>query len=198
MSAASQGHGEGHGQRYGEWYRGTSSWVWAALALIAVVVVIGIDIADGWHWPIFFATLLFAVLAYVAILRPRVGIEGGDLVLHHMYSTQRLPVAAVETVSIGRTFEATAGGRHYVSAAVSRSLRAVFKGSGRRDPQANYADFVEERVLLLASDARVQAGVRQDSDEQFALADDVRRTWSWPLIAATVAPAAALAVSLLV
>jgi len=168
-----------------EWFRGTSSWVWGALALLAAAIVIVIDGVDGWDLAVIAAALLFAVLSYVAIIRPRVGVEAGDLVLHHMYSTQRLPVAAVETVAIGRTLEATAGGRHYVSAAVGRSLRASFKSNGPRDPQKNYADFVEDRILHLADQARVEAGIRRESEEQFALAEDVRRTWAWPWVAVT-------------
>lgn len=181
-----------------EWYRGTSSWVWGILALFAAAVVIVLDLLDGWHLAVLAGALLFALLSYVAIIRPRVGVQDGDLVLHHMYSTQRIPVAAVETVSVGRTLEVTAGGRHYISAAVGRTLRQAFKGSGPRDPQKNYADFVEDRVLWHASDARQAAGIQQDSPEQFALAEDVRRTWAWPWIGATVVLVVLLVVAVLV
>ena len=178
-----------------EWFRGTGSWIWGILAFVVAALIIVLDLVGGGDLAVVAAALLFALLAYVAVLRPRVGVQGGDLVLHHMYSTQRLPVAAVETVTVRRTFQATAGGRRYVSAAVSRSMRGALR-RGDRDPARNYADFVEDRVLHHAAEARDLAGIPARSDQQRALADDVRRTWAWPWLAATGVLVVALVVTI--
>lgn len=185
------------GQARAEWFRGSSNLVWAAVALVAVLVVIVGDAVGGWHLPVTLGAVLFGLLAYAAFVRPRIGIEGNDVVLHHLYSTQRLPAAAIESVAIGRTFQATAGGRHYVSAAVIRPLRQAISLKGERRPEKDYADFVEARLLRAAEDARAQAGIRPESDQQWALAEDVRRTWAWPLIVLTAAVAVAFVVTLI-
>jgi len=185
-------------QTRGEWFRGTSNIVWAVIALAAVAALVIGDATAGWHPPVTFGALLFGIVAYAAFLRPRVGVEDGDLVVRRLYSTQRVPVAAVETVTIGRTFEATAGGRHYVSSAVMRPLRQALTLKGDPTPEKSYPDFVESRILRLADDARAAAGVRWESEAQWALAEDVRRTWAWPLIGLTLAVAVAFVVALVV
>lgn len=185
-------------QARGEWFRGTSNVVWAGVALAAVLVFVVGDALGHWHPQVTFGALLFGALAYAAFLRPQVGVVDGDLVLRHLYSTQRVPVAAVESVAIGRTFEATAGGRHYVSSAVMRPLRQAVSLKGAPRPEKSYPDFVESRILRLADDARAMAGVKRESDAQWALAEDVRRSWDWPLMALTVALAVAFVVALVV
>lgn len=182
-----------------EWFRNSSSGVWGLLAIGAAVAIAVIDAITGWHPVTTAGALLFALVAYAAFLRTKVGISHGDFVLHHLYSTVRFPMAALESVSVGRTLGAYAGGRTYVSGAVGRSMRDAVKG-GKRDhnPLRNHTDFIEDRLNALAQDARDRRRIKRDSDEQFALAEDVRRTWDWPLIAATVAAAVAFVVLLLV
>ena len=185
-------------QAPGEWFRGSSNGVWAIVALVAVVAVIVGDAVSGWHLAVTLGAVLFGLLAYATFVRPRVGVERGELVLHHLYSTQRLPVAAVESVAIGRTFEATAAGRHYVSSAIMRPLRQAISLQGPATPETSYPDFVEARIRSLADDARATAGIARESEEQWALAEDVRRTWDWPLIGVTVVVAVAFVVAIVV
>jgi len=172
-----------------EWFRATSSWVWGSLAFFAAALVIVTDILAGWHPPVTVAALLFAVVCYVSVVRPRVGVQGGDLILHHMYSTQRLPLDSVDRVMVGRMFKATADGRAYVSSALSRSVRQSLLRS-QRDPQKNYADFVEDRILHRAAEAR-ELSVRGTAT------DRVRRSWAWPWIAVTAALVVLLVVTIL-
>ncbi|MEI7055444.1 hypothetical protein WBG06_06485 [Nocardioides sp. CCNWLW239] len=179
-----------------EWFRNSSSTVWGVLSIGAAVAVIVVDAATGWHPETTAGGLLFALVAYAAFIRTKVGVSEGDFVLHHLYSTVRFPMAALESVSVGRTLGAYAGGRTFVSGAVGRPMREAVKGKREHKPLSNHADFVEERLNSLAQDARDRRRIKRDSDEQFALAEDIRRSWDWPLIAVTVAVAVLFAVLL--
>lgn len=182
-----------------EWFRNSSSTVWGLFAAGAALAVVVLDAATGWHPETTAGGVLFALIAYAAFIRTKVGVSKGDFVLHHLYSTVRFPMAALESVSVGRTLGAYAGGRTFVSGAVGRPMREAVKGSKREhNPLSNQADFIEDRLNSLAQDARDRRRIKRDSDEQFALAEDVRRTWDWPLIAATVVVAVVFVVLLLV
>ncbi|WP_141781913.1 hypothetical protein [Nocardioides albertanoniae] len=170
-----------------EWFRNSSSSVWGVLAIGAAVAIIVVDAITGWHPVTTAGAVLFALVAYAAFIRTKVGVSNGDFVLHHLYSTVRFPMAALESVSVGRTLGAYAGGRTYVSGAVGRSIRDAVKGAKRdHNPLRNQTDFIEDRLNALAQDARDRRRIKRDSEEQFALAEDVRRTWDWPLIGVTV------------
>ncbi|NGN94111.1 hypothetical protein G5C66_15345 [Nocardioides sp. KC13] len=180
-----------------EWFRNSSSTAWGFLSAGAAIAIIVIDAATGWHPETTAGGVLFALVAYAAFFRTKVGVSEGDFVLHHLYSTVRFPMAALESVSVGRTLGAYAGGRTFVSGAVGRPLREAVKGAKREHkPLSNHADFVEDRLNGLAQDARDRRGIKRDSDEQFALAEDVRRSWDWPLIGATLVVAVVFAVLL--
>lgn len=182
-----------------EWFRNSSSTVWGLLSAGAAVAVVAVDAFNGWHPETTAGGVLFALVAYAAFIRTKVGVSDGDFVLHHLYSTVRFPMAALEGVSVGRTLGAYAGGRTFVSGAVGRPMREAIKGAKRdHQPLSNQADFIEDRLNGLAQDDRDRRKIKRDSDEQFALAEDVRRTWDWPLIAVTVAVAVAFVVLLLV
>lgn len=181
-----------------EWFRNSSSTVWGLISMAAALVVIVLDAVTGWHLETTVGGLLFALVAYAAFIRTKVGVSEGDFVLHHLYSTVRFPMAALESVSVGRTLGAYAGGRTYVSGAVGRPLREAVKKNRDHKPLSNHADFIEERLNSLAQDARDRRRIKQDSDEQFALAEDVRRRWDWPLIALTAAVAVVFAVLLVI
>lgn len=180
-----------------EWFRNSSSTAWGFLSAGAAIAVVVIDAATGWHPETTAGGVLFALVAYAAFIRTKVGVSEGDFVLHHLYSTVRFPMAALESVSVGRTLGAYAGGRTYVSGAVGRPMREAVKGSKREHkPLSNHADFIEDRLNALAQDARDRRRIKRDSDEQFALAEDVRRSWDWPLIGVTLAVAVVFAVLL--
>jgi hypothetical protein len=196
-----------------QWFRGTSGLVWGIVALVMAAAVMALDIAAGLDVPVVIGSLLFAALAYAALIRPRIGVGSDELILDHMFSTVRIPVAAVRSIAIGRTFEARTVDGAYVSAAVGRSLRQALKGRVIRDTQLrrgeplpppphtkptemSYADFVVERIHGLAVAARERAHIEDASPEQERLSEQVRRTWAWPEIVAVVVLAAAFVVSL--
>ncbi|MBO0842463.1 MAG: hypothetical protein J2O46_04700, partial [Nocardioides sp.] len=119
-----------------EWFRTTSSWVWAAVAAAVAALVAIVDAVQGWHPVVTAGAVLFLVVAYAAFVRPRVGVRGGDVVLDHLYSTQTFPLAALEKVTVRRLLMLEAGGHTYTSGAIGRSsreLRREARGRVRRD-----------------------------------------------------------------
>lgn len=197
-----------------QWFRGTSGMVWGILAFVIAAGVIALDLAGGWHVQVVLGALLFAVLAYASLIRPRIGVQRDRLILDQMFSTTEIPMAAVRSTSIGRTFEAKTASHSYVSAAVGRSLRQALKGQVVRDTQLkrggtvelpptkpnemSYADFVVERIHGRAVEARERAHIEDASPEQAELDAQVRRTWAWPEIAATAVLLVAFVVSFFV
>lgn len=177
----------------------------AAFILMGVVYDERVGVAD---W--LYATLvLVAVLVWAAMLRPRVSLTDDDLVLRNMMETVRLPLAALEDVTVRQVLAVWAGGRRYVSPAIGRSRRTISRDEvisrsregaplPRRlqDAEASYGDFVEERIRTRAENAREQRGIRPRSAEQAALADDVRRQPAWPEIVALAVAAIALVVTI--
>jgi hypothetical protein len=164
------------------------------------------------------AVALFgAVVVYLSTVRPRVRVEGRELVLRNMLSTIHLPLAAIEEVAVQQVMAVRAGGKRYVCAGVGRSLRQAMKGSALqkareqagglrgeiakaqvREPGMNYADFVEIRVQELVNEDRMRRGIARFSPEADELAKQVRREWAWPELVALVATAAFFVVGLLV
>lgn len=185
-----------------EWFRTTSSIVWAVVSVVVAGFVAVLDAVQDWHPAVTAGAALFALVAYAAFVRPRIGIVGSDVVLHHVYSSQSFPLAALEKVEARRTMRLRAGGHDYVFGAIGRGRRATRQAlrgtpaASDRDrlgtPSAHaapavpteYADFVEARLSARARDARDRAGA--GSAEQRAPAGDGGRRWDWPLIAVTV------------
>ena len=102
-----------------------------ALGVLAGAVVLdvlgqGVDLAP-WGYAL---VVLLGVLVWAAVLRPRVWVGQGDLVLRTMLETVRVPLAAVETIAVRQVLVVTAGGRRYVCPALGRSRRALVRGSG--------------------------------------------------------------------
>ncbi len=164
------------------------------------------------------AVALFgAVVVYLSTVRPRVRVEGRELVLRNMLSTIHLPLAAIEEVAVQQVMAVRAGGKRYVCAGVGRSLRQAMKGSAVqkareqagglrgeiakaqvREPGMNYADFVEIRVQELVNEDRMRRGIKRFSPEADELAKQVRREWAWPELAALGATLAFFVIGLLV
>lgn len=152
--------------------------------------------------------LFSAVVLYTSTLRPRVLVEGRELVLRNMLSTVRLPLAAIEEIAVRQVMAVRAGGKRYVCAGVGRSLRQAMKGSAvhrarqeigglrgelaraeGREAGMNYADFVEIRVQELINEDLARRGIKKRSPEADDLAGDVRREPAWPEIGALAATA---------
>ena len=99
-----------------------------------------------------------------------------------------------------RVLAVRAGERRFVSPAISRSLRQTMRpkkrdqlgatGDEARDLVAlaarSYPDYVEQRIRDAASDHRDRLGIKGWSDDQEALASDVRVDPSWPELGALV------------
>jgi hypothetical protein len=149
------------------------------------------------------ATLLGGVVLYTSTVRPRVLVQGHDLVLRNMLSTVFIPLASIEELAVRQVLAVRAGGKRYVCAGVGRSLRQAMRGSAVqkareqmgglrgelaavREPGMNYADYVEIRLQELIKEDRARRGIAKFSDEAEALARQARRELAWPEIAALV------------
>jgi hypothetical protein len=174
-----------------EQFRPTSGRVMgsAAVLMVVAVVVIGLWPGDQGIAPYVAWGAVFAgVLAWSAMLRPRLWATASHLVMRNMLSTISIPLAAIEQVAVRQVCAVRAGDRRFVSPVVGRSAREIRRGHTPDNapplPDVAYADFVEDRIRILAEEARVEAGVGLMSDEQVALASGVRREWAWLEIAA--------------
>jgi hypothetical protein len=176
--------------------------------------VVGIGLFDrdaGIADSVIAACALLALLLWAAMLRPRVSIVGDDLELRNMLETVRIPLAAVEELAVRQLLAVRAGDRRYVSPALGKSRRALRRpvggGAARagRTPTSpdrvldvDYADFVENRIRQRMEDARAARGIRPGSQEQVALASEVRRSPAWPEVVGVVVLSVAVVVTLVV
>jgi hypothetical protein len=187
----------------------TSGRVTAVLVLVlaGVVVVAGTVDAGSVPLPVLAGAVLAAVLAWASMLRPALWATTEHLVMRNMLETVHVPLAAIEQLAVRQVLALKAGEKRYVSTVVGRPLRKAMRAgrSGRAPvedttpaPGLPYADFVEQRLHQLMEEARTAAGVQSLSDEQLALAADVRREPAWVPIGLTVVSAVAFVASLFV
>ena len=158
-----------------------------AMAILGGLVALGFIVAwvvdmDGVPLWVPAVALLVGVVLYTSTVRPRVRVQGRELVLRNMLSTVRLPLAAIEEVAVQQVMAVRAGGKRYVCAGVGRSMRQAMKGSAMqkareqagglrgeiakaqvRESGMNYADFVEIRVRELINEDRMRRGVARFS-----------------------------------
>lgn len=168
----------------------TSGRVMGVLTVLLGVVAVVVTVAFPGDYPVPVATggLLVGVLAWAAMLRPRVRLDGAWLVLRGMVSTLRLPLAGLQSVVVQQVLVATVDDKRYANPGVGRSrFRAMRRPRSTRDltmtpvpgegwtpdEGADYADFVEDRIREAA---RVARGVPDAPS-------GVRREWAWPEIA---------------
>jgi hypothetical protein len=187
----------------------TSGRVTAVLVLVlaGVVVVAGTVDAGSVPPPVLAGAVLAAVLAWASMLRPALWATTEHLVMRNMLETVHVPLAAVEQLAVRQVLALKVGEKRYVSTVVGRPLRKAMRTgrSGKAPveeatpaPGLPYADFVEQRLHQLMAEARTAAGVESLSDEQLALAADVRREPAWVPIGLTVVSAVAFVASLFV
>ena len=176
-----------------------------ALLLSAAVVVLGLVRPHDVALPVIAGALLGGILAWAALLRPRVSASAETLYLRNMVETVEVPLAAVDELVVRQVLAVRVGEKKFVSPAVGRKLRKVMKvprpssllmpnlpesignepkTSKKIATEVDYADHVESRLRTLVEDARQRHGVRRYSDEALALAGDVRRRPAWPEIVA--------------
>lgn len=193
-----------------ERFRPTSGRVMGGLgeALALAGVVSGLTTGT----PVLVAgSVLLGALVWAAMLRPRLQVEGEELVLHNMVETVRLPLASVEEIVVRQVLAIRAGERRFVSPALSRSRRALWRDRqsagpvlpdadpGRAHPASrDYATFVEERLRHLVAEARERVGLTRTSELPPELAARITRTPARLEIALLVASVVALAVTLVV
>lgn len=176
-----------------------------ALAVSLLVVVVGLVApSQGIQAWLIAVTAFTAALSWAAMLRPTVTLVADDLVMRNMLETVHVPLAAVEDVVVRQVLAVRAGNRRFISPAIGRTRRQI--GRDARSPsgdrvrqlaESSYGAFVEERIRSRAAEARAKVGVTAKSEQQQALAADVRRRPAWPEIVALAATALAVLVTLL-
>ena len=192
-----------------------------AMAIIGGVVGLGfivgwaLDMDDVPLWvPV--VALLGGIVVYTSTVRPRVWVQGRELVLRNMLTTFYIPLAAIEEIAVQQVLAVRAGGKRYVCAGVGRTFRQAMKGSAVqkaseqlgglrgemaaatvREPGMNYADYVEFRIQELVNEDRMRRGVKRFSPEADELAKQIRRELAWPELIALVAFGAFFVVAIL-
>lgn len=164
------------------------------LVLVSVFLVLSVVAWDpGTPLGIAILSVLGAVLIWAVLLRPAVWSTGRELVLRSIFHTTHIPLAAIDDVVVTQVLAIRVGERRYTSPAIGytarQSTKRRLKGRSSSDlprPEETLIAqaFVESRIRHLAQDTRERTGIRKGSPEQAALADDVRRTWAWPELAA--------------
>jgi hypothetical protein len=147
-----------------------------ALAFAAALASDGLDGSDAL---IVCVLGFFAVLVWSAMVRPQLRLAGDRLVVRNMLTSLSFPVAAVEAVEARQVVVLRAGGRKFISAAVSKSLYQVLKDNRgvARDVKA-YPNFVEDRIRSRSEDERAKLGLGLGE-----VPLDLRRDPAWPEIA---------------
>lgn len=191
------------GERFASWGGRVAGGT--GMAGVAAVVLLGlVGSGDAYHPAAYVVCGLVALVLWVVLLRPLVAVEGDHLRLRNPFSTVRVPLAAIEQVVVRQFLVVRAGDRSYSNTAVSRSHRQGLRDDRRGDVTGrdiaglSYAANVERRIGRLAEDARNTHGVALYSDEQQALAEDVRREPARVELALAVVLLLALAVTLVV
>lgn len=174
------------------------------LVAVAVIVLLGVTGAGGDYHPAVYAVCgLIGVVIWVVIIRPEVAIAGDRLVLRNPLNKVGIPLAAIEQIAVRRWVAVRVGDRTLTNAGISRSRRQGARDDQRKDVTGieiaalSYGAIVERRIQRQAEEARDRQGIKLHSDEQLALAADVRKTWAWPEIAALAVLSVAVVVTML-
>jgi hypothetical protein len=193
------------------------------LGIAVVAVMVLSDVLSPGSVPIVViaGAIVVAVLIWATTIRPRVSVADGTLVMRNMLQTIRIPLAAVEDLSVRQVLAVRTAQRRYACPGVGRSLRQALreKPPEMHDDRATrpalgpafggdvasqvdtggitYADYVEVRLRDLIEQDRQQRRVRAYSEQAVALGEEVRREPAWPEIAALVAATVFFVVALL-
>lgn len=192
-----------------ERFRPTSGRAMGGAGEVLALTGVGAGVASG--TPVLVAgSVLLGALVWAALLRPRLQVDGEELVLHNMLETVRLPLAAVEELIVRQVLVIRSGERRFVSPALSRSRRALWRDRqsagpvlpsadvGRAHPASrDYAIFVEERLRHLVKEARERLGLTRTSELPPELDARITRTPARLEIGLLVASVVALAGTLL-
>lgn len=147
-------------QRYGPTSGELSGWFGVVLTTLLAV---GLPLyeQDRETLRVAVGAALVGVLVWSYMLRPKIIVRAGEtLLLRNVFSTWSVPLASVETVSIGALTRVGTTSGSYEAVGVGRPLRSMIRSSGRPAVQARAAagdvvpDLVIEQVLLAAERAR--------------------------------------------
>lgn len=157
----------------------------ATLVLLAAAFALGLR--EGWGLTAHGVLLVLAVLAWGALLRPRVSIDGDRLRLRGVLSTTLVPLAAVQEVLVRQVLSVRVGERTFTSPAVGRRVK---RAMGYHEPvgadgsmlglaASPEAELAQSRIRDAARAARRRAGLEEWSPEQLALGEQVQRQPAW-------------------
>ncbi|GAA4676005.1 hypothetical protein [Nocardioides nanhaiensis] len=157
----------------------------ATLVLLAAAFALGLR--EGWGLAAHGVLLVLAVLAWGALLRPRVSIDGDRLRLRGVLSTTVIPLAAVQEVLVRQVLAVRVGERTFTSPAVGRRVK---RAMGYHEPvsadgamlglaASPEAELAQSRIRDAALAARKRAGLEEWSPEQLALGEQVQREAAW-------------------
>lgn len=163
-----------------EWFTALGARVTGVVGLVVVgaVVLLGVTGVGGAFHPAAYAVCgLVAVVIWVVLLRPGIGLGEEWLILRNPLSTVHLPLAAIEQVAVGQWLAVLVGGRRYTNSGVGRSGRQARKDDGLPGEtlQRSFGGIVEMRIERRAENARSRLRITRSSEEQAALAAEVRR-----------------------
>ncbi|MGN6251960.1 MAG: hypothetical protein ACTHNS_09140 [Marmoricola sp.] len=169
-----------------------SGWFGIVLALVVLVVALT-DPTFGDTVPLVLGALLAISLVWAVLLRPRVVLRRGALLLRNGFLDTAVPYGLIDRVTVRSATHVFVGERRYVGNAVGRSTLRMVRDERRpsrdRVPPGDVAvggnlpDFLEQQVADRIRDAARGEG-------------RVQRSVAWPEVAAVVALAAALALAL--
>lgn len=204
-----------------ETFRSSGSVVMGGIGAVGALVLAGLAAfhprAGAPDW-ISAALLLFAVVVYIAQVRPAVVLADSDLVLRNMLGTTHVPWAAIKDAQVRQFLRVEVGRRTYDCAAVGRTRRQIVKDSRQPDvaslrvasetrgptgpadshAELSYGRFIETKIHNRAKEAMVKQGIEHRSEEQDALADHVQTVRAWPEIVALGVALVVLAVTIVV
>jgi len=189
-----------------------SGWTGLVIAAAFVIAVVASDWSvGGARYAL--AALIFALLMWCYMLRPRVVIGGSEVELRNPFSSWHVPLVDVRRVEVRAVTMLTTDERRYDGVAVGRPARTLLKGNQQRtrflstpgrtmrlpnEPEATrlqrgqldanaVADLVVEQVLFGADQAR----------ERGERSRPARRSWAALELGGLAALALALVVTLL-
>jgi len=110
---------------------------WLTLVLAALTIVTAV--AYGVWW-VALGALLASVLAWSSMLRPRLMIENSELVMRNMLETVRIPLAAIEQLTVRQVLAVRTAEKRYVSTAVGKPFRKTIVAGRAMDGPERLGD----------------------------------------------------------
>jgi hypothetical protein len=191
-----------------------TGWIGEAFVLVLVISTL-VDHRDLDGLRVALGALLGGALVWSFLLRSRVVLRSGDLLLRNAYVDTAVPYTLIDRFVVRSVTHVGVGSKRYVASSVGRSSRSMMRrgrgagataGTGggplvnpatepvptRARDTLDVADFLEEQVADRRRRARDWPGAPEGAG------GEVRRMVAWPEVAVSAALAVAFVVSLLV